>query len=406
MFKSGELLKQKVKRYLAPTLATVILAAVTIIVSAAVAGKVVHIYDGEFVTNFKTSKATVGEALKEADIEIGAFDVVDPSSDTAVKAKMKIRISRAVPFTLTDGETKTMYTLAKTVGEMLSEKGISVGEKDILSPAAETPVTKDMEISIKREKQIQYFGDAGSLLVKTYQDTPRAMIAELGITVGELDFTEPAMDTVLKDGMTVRLVRVEKREVKNKISLGYATEERQTDALTKGQTRVIQKGKNGVKTETYMVVFHDGVEKSKELLSSAITSITQNKIVEVGTAAPKPAVGTRTKGENFTYKKMIVCTATAYDLSYQSCGKHPGDPYYGITASGMKAAPGVIAVDTSVIPLGTKLYVEAVDGSWTYGYCVAGDTGGAIRGNKIDLFFNTRTESINFGRRKANVYIL
>ncbi len=406
MFKSGELLKQKIRRYVVPVVATVVLAAITVVVCAAVSGKVVHIYDENFVTNFKTVKTTVGEVLEEAEIIPGEFDRVEPSQDTVVMANMNIRIRRAIPLILSDGETKEVYTLAATVGEMLSEKGIELGANDILTPAAETAVTRGMSVTIKRVKQIQYFGDAGSLSVSTLSDTVGAMLTEIGITVGELDFTEPAIDTVLEDGMTVRLVRVEKREVKNRISLGYSTEERKTSSLTKGQSRVIQKGKNGVKTETYTVVFHDAVEVSKELISEEITSAPKNKIVEIGTATPKATTGTREKGANFSYKKMIVCTATAYDLSYESCGKHPGDPYYGITASGMKAGPGVIAVDPSVIPLGTRLYVEAVDGSWTYGYCVAGDTGGGIYGNKVDLFFNTRTEVRNFGRRQANVYIL
>ena len=72
----------------------------------------------------------------------------------------------------------------------------------------------------------------------------------------------------------------------------------------------------------------------------------------------------------------------------------------------MKAQRGVVAVDPSVIPLGTKLYIEAEDGSWRYGYAVAGDTGGNIRGNRIDLFFDSRAEALQFGRKQARVYVL
>ena len=111
-------------------------------------------------------------------------------------------------------------------------------------------------------------------------------------------------------------------------------------------------------------------------------------------------------GKNFSYSNVLTCSATAYDLSYESCGKRPGDPNYGITASGMKAQYGVVAVDPSVIPLGTKLYIESTDGSWAYGYCVAGDTGGGINGNRVDLFFNSRSEALQFGRRQVRVYIL
>ena len=98
--------------------------------------------------------------------------------------------------------------------------------------------------------------------------------------------------------------------------------------------------------------------------------------------------------------------SSAYDLSFESCGKNPGDRGYGITASGMKAARGIVAVDPRVIPLGTKLYIESLDGSADYGYAIAGDTGGAIKGNRVDLFMDTKAEALQWGRRSVKVYIL
>ena len=81
---------------------------------------------------------------------------------------------------------------------------------------------------------------------------------------------------------------------------------------------------------------------------------------------------------------------------------------YSKTAYGLTPGYGIVAVDPKVIPLGTKLYIESSDGgkSWVYGYCIAGDTGGAIKGNKVDLCFNTKAECIKFGRKTATVYIL
>ena len=422
MFKTGELLKRKIRRYVVPTVAMVVLAAITLVVCAAVSGKVVYIYDGEVVTNLKTGQPTVGEALAEAEIIPGEFDFVEPSTDTAIESGMEIRITRATPLSLKDGaDSREIFTLSGTVQEVLAEQGITLVGSDTVVPSADTAIERGMTVEVRRAKTLEYFGDGGNLTVNTLAGTVGEMLTELGITVGELDFTEPAMDTPLTDGMTVRLVRVMKKTVTDYKDVGYKIEEKTTSALTKGTSRIAQNGKNGVQTDTYEVTFHDEVEVSKELISSEVTKKPVNKIIEKGTAAPKKKTtssakststassgGTRStaKGENFSYRKMIVCTATAYDLSYESCGKNPGDPYYGITASGMKAGPGVIAVDPSVIPLGTKLYVEAADGSWSYGYCVAGDTGSGIYGNRVDLFFNTRQEVRNFGRRTANVYIL
>ena len=104
--------------------------------------------------------------------------------------------------------------------------------------------------------------------------------------------------------------------------------------------------------------------------------------------------------------RSIFMEATAYDLSFESCGKNPGDKNYGITASGTQARPGIVAVDPKVIPLGTKLYIESMDGTGSYGYASAEDTGGAIKGNIIDLFFTNRSDALSFGRRQVKVYIL
>ncbi|MBQ4347841.1 MAG: 3D domain-containing protein, partial [Firmicutes bacterium] len=92
------------------------------------------------------------------------------------------------------------------------------------------------------------------------------------------------------------------------------------------------------------------------------------------------------------YTKVLHMRATAYSRM------EPGLSDY--TATGAFAEYGVVAVDPSVIPLGTKLYVEG------YGICSAEDTGGAIKGNKIDLCFNTVEECKQFGVRNVTVYVL
>ena len=87
--------------------------------------------------------------------------------------------------------------------------------------------------------------------------------------------------------------------------------------------------------------------------------------------------------------KIISMEATAYTDDIASQGK-----WIGQTATGMKPQVGVVAVDPKIIPLGTKLYVEG------YGEAIAGDTGGAIKGNRIDLFMATRGQAMKYGRRK------
>ena len=115
-----------------------------------------------------------------------------------------------------------------------------------------------------------------------------------------------------------------------------------------------------------------------------------------------------TKPEEF--KSVLSINATAYCLCKKCCGKSESHPQYGVTASGYRITPGsnekVIAVDTSVIPLGTKVYVEGLNGANSYGYAIAADTGSAIKNMKIDLYMDSHADALRWGFKKVNVYLL
>ena len=104
------------------------------------------------------------------------------------------------------------------------------------------------------------------------------------------------------------------------------------------------------------------------------------------------------------YEEVITVRSTAYCLCQKCTGKTPGSAGYGHTASGFVIIPGqdmkVIAVDPSVIPLGSQVYVEG------YGYAIAADTGGAIKGNRIDVYKDTHALALQWGSRTVNVYLL
>jgi 3D (Asp-Asp-Asp) domain-containing protein len=97
-----------------------------------------------------------------------------------------------------------------------------------------------------------------------------------------------------------------------------------------------------------------------------------------------------------TLSKEMTMVATAYDSSWESCGPWDGQT----TASGLPVGRGIVAVDPKVIPLGTRLYVEG------YGEAIAADTGGAIKGNRIDLYMESRKEALNYGIQTIKVRIL
>lgn len=102
-------------------------------------------------------------------------------------------------------------------------------------------------------------------------------------------------------------------------------------------------------------------------------------------------------GETLSYTRVLSCQATAYTAERQS---------YKYTFSGTLARVGAIAVDPSFIPLGSELYITLPNGEVAYGYAVAEDTGGVIKGNIIDLYYDTYDECIQWGRRNVTVYVL
>jgi 3D (Asp-Asp-Asp) domain-containing protein len=107
---------------------------------------------------------------------------------------------------------------------------------------------------------------------------------------------------------------------------------------------------------------------------------------------------------NLNSYESVEVMATGYTAGIESTGKSPSHPQYGITYSGVKVRKGIvstIAADTSIFPLGTLLYIPG------YGYGIVADTGSAIKGKKIDLFYLSKKEVYtNWGKKKVIVYIV
>lgn len=192
----------------------------------------------------------------------------------------------------------------------------------------------------------------------------------------------------------------------------YQTIRRPNPNMKQGEEDVVQVGAVGEKGGVYEVFWSHGAVAGRQL-AEELNSEPVDEIVEYGTAkvskSPRPAAqpvsvtrdegggGTLTLsgGGTLRFTKAISMTATAYTAGHGGVGTR--------TASGTPVRVGVAAVDRKVIPLGTKLYVVA-NGGVVYGEASAEDTG--VRGNRIDLYFDTYQDCINFGRRDCMVYIL
>lgn len=288
-----------------------------------------------------------------------------------------------------NGKTKTVFTYEKTVGDFLEKEGIILKNKDLVSPSLDKVIDKDMKIVISSPKSYHIKDGKKTLIAEASGYTVADVLDNLDIKLNKLDRVSLPLDEIAKEGMEIKIDRVVVENLENKIEIPFETESRENKDMFEGEKNVITKGEVGQKTESLKNTYVNGVLETTEVLKSEITKDPVKEVVEVGTKKGTVAPN----GKNA--KRVIVMQATAYDPTAGSK-----------TAMGTRARVGAVAVDPKVIPLGSKLYIESMDGFASYGYATAEDTGGAIKGNRIDLFYNSNAEANRFGRRNVKVYVL
>ena len=306
-------------------------------------------------------------------------------------------------------KSTTIKTRSNSVKEVLEQTGHSVGELDKLNVPMDSEVNDNDDIIIKRGKQITIKSDSGEYVANiTKADTTDALV-EAGYIPGEFDEVTTNGNS-LAESDTIEVVSVSTTQEKTESEIDYTTEYIEDSDLLKGETRVVSEGQTGVKSTTNKVTYKNGNEISREAISEDIITPAKNRVIAKGTkeATPSAVSSSSSKASDtgktingMKYSKKITMTATAYSTSPSENGG------YTVSAMGNPLGFGIVAIDPSIVPLGSKVYVTSTDGSWTYGVASAEDTGGAIKGNRIDLCYSGSVSEVNkFGRRSCVVYIL
>lgn len=237
-------------------------------------------------------------------------------------------------------------------------------------------------------KEVVLIVDGQEIEVNSYQPDVQGVLDENKIEYDSNYVISEDLDTSLKDGMKIEVKQVEKKTIIETEEIPYDTVVKKDKSLLKGETRVSQKGKKGVKELVYEVVYEDGQPISKILLEENIITKAKNKIIKKGTKEKEKTESKKKSTSKNSLGKKITVSATAYS----------GD---GITATGTVPRWGTIAVDPTIIPYGTKVYIPQFDE-----YFIAEDCGGGIKGNKIDIFMNSESQCDNWGKRSIDIYIV
>ncbi|WP_076760191.1 G5 and 3D domain-containing protein [Edaphobacillus lindanitolerans] len=371
---------------------------------------------------FRTHAKTVGELLSEQNIAVGEHDDLSPAKDEALEDGTSIEWTKARQVTINvDQESQKVWTTEKNIDGLLKQAGIELTEHDAVEPGLGSELGSLDTVNIEKAYEVAMIDGGQQSKVWTTSTTVADFLKNQGIELGKLDRVEQKLDETVKPGSAVKVVRVEKVTDVVEESMNFSVETKKDASLLKGSEKVVKNGKEGKVERTYEIVKEDGKEIARNMTAENVKEKPVNKVVAVGTrtavaAAPKAAPSTaaaapaakkpagkvvqasssKSAGDAPSGGKEFYVSATAYTASCNGCS--------GITSTGinLKANPNakVIAVDPSIIPLGSKVWVEG------YGYAVAGDTGGAIKGHKIDVFVSSQSEAMNFGRKKVKIKVL
>mgnify|MGYP002730843427 FL=1 len=354
------------------------------------AGALVNAVAATATADEVTASKTYVESSTE--FEVGNGDVV---VSTNKNFNMSFDVIKANKITIDNCGEKQTISLAKgTVQEVLDRTGITLTDNKSVTPSLNTVITDDTNIYIYNAKNIKLTTNGTEMSVKAPEGTVENALNILGYTVTDNDILSVDKNAQVEDDMEIILKKVTYVDEKSTEKISYDTIEKDSDDIMTGESEVSQKGVDGEKEVTKRCKYIDGKYASTKVIGEKVTKEPVDKVILNGT---KRGTTTDTSGAPVSYRYMVSGSGTAYTAA-------PGS----LTATGTTVYEGGVAVNPAIIPYGSKLYIEAADGSHVYGYATAVDTGGALMDGSaiVDLFYFSYDDCVNFGRRDVNVYVL
>ncbi|MGD2105791.1 MAG: ubiquitin-like domain-containing protein, partial [Anaerolineae bacterium] len=359
---------------------------------------VVVTVEGQSAT-VRTRATSLDDILREAKVTLRPNDDVtiegDLSAPPAEERPPRIVIVRAVPITLQEGEkTTTFYTTAPTVGEAIHQAGLTLYLADHVRPGLSTRVSAGMEIELDRSTPVTVNVDGRSVRTRTHRETVGAVLADLDIVLTGEDYTEPPQHAPLADEATIDVFRISERFIMEQEPIPYESVWRPDPDLEIDHEKLLQEGSPGVLERRIHVRYKNGHEISRTVENQYVALPPTTHVRGYGTKIVVRTADTPSGG--IEYWRKIRMLATSYSAA--TAGTPRSADWYGRTATGARMRKGIVAVDPRLISLGTNVYVPG------YGMGLAADTGGAIKGKRIDLGYDNN--NLELWYRWVDVYLL
>ena len=311
-----------------------------------------------------------------------------------------------LPFCIQKVEQRELTYLLTTgtVPEFID--GYPTADRDLQGVSIYTgESSRDAQLVLDEGQTVSVRADGETKTIVSRRETVANLLRRLEVDVAE---DEMVVMNVSAQTPAISIQRVYYYDWQENVPLEYETEYVKDPLMKKGEEEEVQPGSKGNILQTYRNLYREGRLAATELIDEVVTEPV-NQIIEQGTRVQEVSRDDRIEkvvynadgsgyllfksGDTMTFKEKVTCSATAYSIG-------------SWTASGLPTKVGHIAVDTSVFPYHTRFYIYTNDGYLVYGNAVAADCGSAIKGYKIDLWFETFDEACWFGRRDCTVFVL
>ena len=366
----------------------------------------ITVYDGSETYRFSMIGQNPQDILSRAQTEgmapVSDIDTYDFSPENGT-----LTVQRFVRVSVKEDNASQMILApkGKTLSDVFAENEITLGARDTADADLTAALTADIAVQITRAKRVFVSADGKRRMEDLNEGTVEDALKAAGITLGENDRILVATaegekqvkaEDNVSSGDVIRVVRIHTEEITENEAVAYSTVYEDTEELYEGETETKTEGVEGEAKVTYTVTYADGEEENRVVKTKEVLKEAKSAVVLRGTKE-KQNVFTDASGAPSSFEYSLTGSCTAY---YAPAG--------AVTSIGATPQVGYVAVDPNRIPYGSLLYITAVDGSWTYGYCYAMDTGGAAMCGDIvaDLYYDTLEDCTAFGRRDMIVYVV
>jgi uncharacterized protein YabE (DUF348 family)/3D (Asp-Asp-Asp) domain-containing protein len=321
------------------------------------------------------------DILNEAAVQPGPIDRLWLDGTRAQPADLlkwsipvtTVELQRAVEIVIVDdGASQTLHTAADTVAEALTEAGITLFEADRLTPDVATPLSNGLQVQITRAAPVSIIANGQTLTTRALGGTIADALGQVGVTLGELDYSVPSAEVAVQPGLVVRVIRVTEEVITADETIPFELIYQADSNRELDQVAVVQAGQNGTLRGYTRVRYENGVEISRTPDRAEVIAEAVNQIVVYGTNVVIRVVDTPEGPRE--YWRIMRLYATSY---------HPaalgGD---NVTATGRILTKGIVGIDPTLIPYGSQMYVPG------YGLALAADTGIRRRKLWIDLGYD------------------